>query len=114
MDDDRVWAFETSLWTGDAEHYRELIDEECAMVIPTAPFICQGADAIEAVAATPRWTDVKISEGHILRPQDGLIVIAYHARAERDESRYEARCTSTYRRLGHDDWRVVQHQQTPI
>ena len=54
MEDDRVWSFEKSLWTGDADHYRQLIDEECVMVVPTPPFVLQGDAAIVAVAATPR------------------------------------------------------------
>lgn len=114
MDDERVWAFEKSLWTGSAEHYRDLIDAECVMVIPTSPFVLQGDRAIDAVADTPRWQTIEVSEGHIIRPQEGLIVVAYHAQASRHGGEaYEANCTSTYRRLGHDDWRVVQHQQTP-
>jgi len=114
MDDDRVWAFEKSLWTGDAQHYRELIDEACVMVLPQPPFVLEAGDAIEAVAATPRWSDVVISDGRIMRPQEGLIVIAYNAHASREGSDdYCANCSSTYRRLAHDEWRVVQHQQTP-
>ncbi len=114
MDDDRVWAFEESLWTGDAEHYRESIDAECLMVLPAPPFVMSGGEAIEAVAATPRWSRVELADRRVARPQEGLIVIAYHATAERDGGEgYEAHCTSTYRRLGHDEWRVVQHQQTP-
>jgi hypothetical protein len=113
MDDDRVWSFEKSLWTGGADHYRELVDDECLMVLPQPPFVLSGAQAIEAVASTPRWSDVELSKGQIARPQEGLIVIAYHARASRDDETYEAHCTSTYRRLEHEVWRVVQHQQTP-
>ena len=114
MDDDRVWAFERSLWTGDAEQYRTLIDEECVMVVPTPPFVLQGNDAIEAVADTPRWSEVDFADGRIIRPQEGLIVIGYTARASRGEgTEYEAYCTSTYRRLAHEEWRVIQHQQTP-
>ncbi|MGU3359995.1 DUF4440 domain-containing protein [Methylobacterium sp. M6A4_1b] len=113
MDDDRVWSFEKSLWTGDADHYRELVDDECLMVLPTPPFVLSGTQAIEAVAATPRWSNIEISHGQIARPQEGLIVIAYKARASRDDESYEADCTSTYRRVSHEVWRVVQHQQTP-
>lgn len=119
MNDDRVWSFEESLWTGDADHYRELIDAECLMVLPEPPYVMGGKQAIEAVADTPRWTRVSLSNGRIARPQEGLIVIAYKADAERDSSsgqapeRYSAHCTSTYRWLEHEVWRVVQHQQTP-
>ena len=113
MDDDRVWTFEESLWTGDADHYRALIDEACLMVLPTPPYVLSGTQAIEAVAHTPRWTSVTLTDQRIARPEEGLIVVAYHVAASRDEERYEAHCTSTYRRRGHEDWQVVQHQQTP-
>jgi hypothetical protein len=113
MDDDRVWSFEKSLWTGGVDRYRELVDDECLMVLPQPPFVLSGSQAIEAVADTPRWSDVELSGGRVSRPQEGLIVIAYHAKAHREDETYEAHCTSTYRRLEHDKWRVVQHQQTP-
>ncbi len=114
MDDTRIWSFEESLWTADAQHYRESIDDECLMVLPTPPFVMSGRQAIEAVANTPRWSKVELTERQVARPQEGLIVIAYKARGEREGiSPYEAHCTSTYRRLAHEEWRVVQHQQTP-
>lgn len=114
MDDDRVWAFEESLWTGDAEHYRELVDPECLMVVPAPPFVLAGDQAISAVSNTPRWTNVTLSEKRVSRPQEGLIVIAYKAEAEKSGGEdYVAHCTSTIRRLEHDVWRVIQHQQTP-
>ncbi|WP_033919444.1 hypothetical protein [Sphingomonas sp. 37zxx] len=114
MDDDRVWTFEESLWTGDAEHYREAIDAECLMVLPTPPFVLSGTQAIEAVADTPRWDMVRFSDQRIARPQEGLIVVAYGVEAKREgEEPYSAHCTSTYRRIEHELWRVVQHQQTP-
>lgn len=113
MDDDRVWNFEKALWTGDAEHYRACIDDSCLMALPAEPFLFDGAAAIRAVQETPRWSDVEISDGSIARPQEALIVINYHARASRDGGApYEAYCTSTLRRLEHEEWRVIQHQQT--
>ena len=114
MDDARIWGSEEGLWTGDAENYRATIDEECLMVLPAPPFVMSGGQAVEAVASTPRWSKVELSERQVSRPQEGLIVIAYKAVAERDGvSPYEAHCTTTYRRLTHGEWRVVQHQQTP-
>lgn len=114
MEDTRVWEFEKSLWTGDADHYRASIDADCLMVVPAEPFIVGGTEAIETVADTPRWTEVKMTGGRIARPQEGLIVVAYTAHARREEGEgYVAHCTSTYRRLEHEEWRVVQHQQTP-
>ncbi len=112
MDDSRIWAFEESLWTASPEHYRESIDDECLMVLPALPFVFTGAQSIEAVSQTPRWDRVELSERQVARPQEGLIVIAYKAQASRGEQSYTAYCTSTYRRLAHEQWRVVQHQQT--
>lgn len=114
MDDARVWEFEESLWTADADHYREAIDDACVMVVPTHPYVVEGQEAIQAVIDTPRWSDVALSDRKVSRPQEGLIVVAYKVEASKGEAeRYTAYCTSTYRRLAHDEWRVVQHQQTP-
>jgi hypothetical protein len=114
MEDERIWSFEESLWTADPDHYRELIDDECLMVLPQPPFVMGGQQAVDAVSSTPRWTKVELSERQVKRPQEGLIVIAYKARAERDGvAPYEAHCTSVLRRLAHEEWRVVQHQQLP-
>lgn len=113
MEDARVWEFEESLWTADAEHYRESIDEACLMVLPQPPYVYTGQQAIKAVQDTPRWSSVELSEQQVARPEEGLIVVAYRAKASRDDEGYEAFCTSTYRRLAHDDWKVVQHQQLP-
>lgn len=114
MDDDRVWDFETGLWTGDADHYHALIDEACVIVLPSPPFVYVGEAAVAAVSDTPRWSEAVLDERQVARPEEGLIVVAYHVKASRDGEGYEARCTSTYRRRGHDDWQVVQHQQTPV
>ena len=113
MTDEKVWEFEESLWTGTAEHYRELVDPECLMVLPEPPFVLAGEQAITAVSDTPRWVRVSTSLRQIKRPQEGMIVVGYKVEAFKDEVKaYEAYCTSTYRRLEHGVWRVVQHQQT--
>ena len=112
MDDDRVRQFETDLWMGGSDVYRERVAEDCQMVVPALPFLLSGEEAIEAVEKTPRWSSVDLSELRISRPEDGLIVLAYKADASRGEERYQAYCSSTYRRIAHEDWRVVQHQQT--
>ncbi len=115
MDDGRVWGSEEGLWIGDAENYHRTIDAECLMVVPRPPYVLTGQQAADAVSDTPRWSKVAFTAQQVSRPQEGLIVIAYKARAEREGvAAYEAHCTTTYRRLEHEVWRVVQHQQTPI
>ncbi|MGA9580396.1 MAG: DUF4440 domain-containing protein [Allosphingosinicella sp.] len=112
MDDDRVREFETALWVGGEDVYRGAIDPDCLMVVPAPPFVMNGGEAIEAVSKTPRWESVQFDDLRIARPQEGLIVIAYGVRASRGGRAYSAYCTSTYRRIAHEEWRVVQHQQT--
>ncbi len=115
MDDGRIWTFEESLWTADPQHYAESIDDACLMVLPAIPFVFSGEQSIQAVSDTPRWSRVEFTDRQVSRPQEGLIVIAYKARAEREGTApYEAYCTSTYWRLEHENWKVVQHQQTLV
>ena len=111
MEDTRIWHFEESLWTGDAANYQEKIDDQCVMVLPQPPFVMTGAQSIDAVSDTPRWDSVEFGDQQVMRPEEGLIVIGYHSTAQRGDERYEAYCTTTMRRLSHEEWRVVQHQQ---
>lgn len=113
MNDERVWQFESSLWTGDSAHYKACIDGDCVMVLPKPPYVSTGQDAVNAVAQTPRWTTADLSEREVQRPQEGLIVVGYKVNASRDGDSYVAHCTSTYRRVEPEHWVVVQHQQTP-
>ncbi len=111
MDDERVRAFETDLWVGEGDVYRRRVSPECLMVLPEPPFLMSGRDAVEAVERTPRWQHVELGGLRITRPAEGLIVLAYRVEAARGEETYRADCSSTYLRLGHDHWQVVQHQQ---
>lgn len=114
MEDERVWAHEESLWR-DRDGTAKAVDQACLMVVPAPPFLLEGQEAINAMAQSPRWDEVSFAHGKIVRPQDGLIVAAYKAIARReDHEDYAAWCTSTYRRAGHDDWRLVQHQQMQV
>lgn len=114
MEDERLWEFEHELWVCGPEVYRERVDETCLMALPAEPFLFDGPAAVRAVQDTPRWDRAELTDRRVSRPQEGLIVIGYRVRAERGAKAYHAACTSTLRRLAHDDWRVVQHQQTPF
>ena len=114
MQDQEIRDFEQALWTGSAEEYERKIDADNAvMVVPAQPFMLKGREAIEAVKETPRWSSADLGDLTIARPEHGLITVAYHVKARRDgdDADYEAYCTSTYRRLDDEEWRVVQHSQ---
>ena len=115
MQDDRLWGFEQSLWLEGRENYREKVDAQVVMVLPRPPHVLAGEEAIAAVIATPVWDRADLTERRVARPQEGLIVVAYHVHASKaDHTEYKAWCTSVYRRLSHEVWQVVQHQQTPV
>ena len=115
MDDDRLWGFEQSLWIEGRDNYREKVGPDVVMVLPRPPYILKGDEAIEAVMATPVWDRADLTERHVARPQEGMIVVAYRVKADKDDDEgYEAWCSSVYRRLEHEVWQVVQHQQTVI
>ena len=67
VDDNSIWEFERSLWTGSAEHYRDSIADDCLMVIPKPPYVMSGVKAIEAVSDTPRWSKLDLDEQRIER-----------------------------------------------
>lgn len=115
MQDDRLWGFEQSLWLEGRDNYREKVDADVVMVLPQPPFLLTGEQAIAAVMATPIWDRAELTDRHVARPQEGLIVVGYRVTAHKDgQAGYEAWCTSVYRRLEHEVWHVVQHQQMPI
>lgn len=114
MDDARIREFERELWLGAAEVYRERVNPSCLMALPAEPYLFDGEAAVRAVEGTPRWDEVELADMRVQRPQEGLIVIAYRARARRGSEAYHALCSSTLLREGHEKWSVIQHQQTPL
>lgn len=114
MDDNRVWAFEESLWQASDQRYHERVDPDCIMALSHDPFIHAGEAAVAAVSHTPDWDSVDFSDRVVTRPEEGLIVVGYRVRAEKADTVFCAACTSVYRRRAHEDWTVVQHCQIAL
>ena len=114
MDDNRIWEFERALGLGGSDVYEKCVAQEVVMALPAQPFLFDGAAATRAVEDTPRWEKVDFADTRVSRPEEGLIVIGYRVRAHRGEKDYHALCTSTLQRQSHEDWTVIQHQQTPL
>ena len=74
--------------------------------------ILQGEAIFEAVDRAPgRWAAVEMTDRTSVEGED-CIVLAYRARARREDgSTHEALCSSTWVRQG-QGWRIIQHQQT--
>ena len=110
---EEIWQVERQLWLEGVEAYRAHMAESCIMVFGPMG-ILQRAAILESREQAPRWTAVEMTEQQTAEPAPDCRVIAYRAEARRDDARpYLAYCSSTYvRRDG--DWRLVQHQQTPV
>ena len=114
MNDERIWEFERELWLGGGDVYREKVSQDCVMGLPQQPFLFDHEAATRAVESTPVWSEVEFADTRVTRHDEGLIVIGYRAHAKREGSDYHAVCTSTLLRLEHENWVVIQHQQTPF
>ena len=114
MNDERIWEFERELWTGPAEVYDRKVADCVVMALPAQPYLFDAEAARAAVKDTPRWDEAEFAEQVVERPEEGLICIAYRMKARRGDETYHALCTSTLRRVAHEEWVVVQHQQTPL
>lgn len=112
MNDDQVWKSEERLWLEGAAAYEDLLHPECVMAFSPPVGIMQGIKIAESIRHAPRWKSVTMTRRSVCRSK-GVIVLAYHARGERDTGDpYLAYCTSTYVQR-EDGWQIVQHQQTP-
>jgi Domain of unknown function (DUF4440) len=113
-DDMEFWRIEERFWLGGEEFFRERLDAECMMVFPQPVGILAGNGILKSLKGAPRWESVEMADRHTARTE-GLATLAYLAEGRRQgRPAYRALCSSTYARCGGGDWRLVQHQQTPI
>ncbi len=111
--DESIWSTEERLWLGDVSAFEDLVGDECLMVFPGAG-ILERAFARAALASSPRWLSVEMTQRQMARVGRTNIVLAYHANARRDQTEpFEGFCSSTYR-AGDDGWKLIQHQQAVI
>lgn len=108
-----LWSLERRLWTEGVDAYERLLATACTMVFCPTGIMHRDA-IIESMKLAPRWSDVGFSSETETAHGQGVTVLAYRAAARRDGGQpYEALCTSTYIFQG-GEWRIVQHQQTPV
>lgn len=104
------WADEEAWWTMGAAEARRRMHPSCLMVFPQG--VMQGEAILAALDAAPRWQSVAMTDRRALETGD-LVVLTYRADAERNGRPYSALCSSTWLRQD-GDWRLVQHQQSPV
>ncbi|WP_455919010.1 hypothetical protein [Ensifer canadensis] len=113
MIDNDAWTMEERLWCEGESAYRDLVHPGCIMVFVAPLGILQGSEIIESIRQSPRWDWIRMTEKCFAQPSDDVMVLAYRALANRRETEaYHAYCTSTYHAC-ENEWKLVQHQQTP-
>lgn len=112
-DTNTLWAIEHRLWTGGVQAYEKTMAPECVMVFPQPAGILDHPAILEALKGAPRWDDIGFDRPTASQIDEGTIVLAYLGRGLKGVDTYEALCSSTYRRIS-GEWRIIQHQQTPI
>lgn len=115
MDDAQLWQRERDFWLSPAADNAARLSPHCLMAFAPPTGILRGREAVlDSLRAAPRWTAVELEQPTLERADPDTAVLAYRALGSRPGAPpYRAYCSSTYRRDG-GDWRLIQHQQTPI
>ncbi|KGJ06747.1 protein of unknown function [Paracoccus halophilus] len=109
---DELWREEREFWLAGVAEAARRIDSACVMAFAQTG-ILDRAGVIAALQSAPRWQEVTMTARATVET-DEVCLLAYHATARRPGAEtYRALCTTTWiRRAG--DWRILQHQQTPV
>lgn len=96
-----------------ANFYRDVLDDDIAMVFPGGMTILDRDAVIASMGGEP-WSSFDLSDVHVLMPVADVGIVTYRSTSQRgDQPPYVALITSVYTRRG-DAWRLTLHQQTPV
>ncbi len=94
-----------------ADFYRQVLDDDIAMVFPGGMSIFDRNAVIASMGGEP-WSSFELSDFHVLLPVPDVGIVTYRSTSQRgDQPTYVALVTSVYTRRG-DAWRLTLHQQT--
>lgn len=108
-------ALERKFWGGDAEFYRNNLDDRCLVTFNDMAGV-KTRDEIAGMVKKdpPGWNDLKMDDKGLVEPVQGMAVLSYEARARRGNGEpYHAMVSSGYvKRDG--GWKMAFHQQSPM
>jgi hypothetical protein len=105
---------ERQFWTGDADFYREHLDEHCLCVFTEMAGLFSNEQVAQMIKEGARWKDLKIERKGFSSLGGDTAMIAYEARAVRASGEtYRALVSSGYVNRG-GSWKMGFHQQTPL
>lgn len=109
----RGWEALATSGEAAADFYRQVLDDDIAMVFPGGMSIFDRDTVVESMGGEP-WSSFDLSDVHVLMPVADVGIITYRSTSQRgDQPPYVALITSLYTRRG-DVWRLTLHQQTPV
>jgi hypothetical protein len=112
---DDLLKLEKQFWTGDADFYREHLDDKCLVAFADMAGVMGKEDIAQmAKKDPPRWSDLKFEDKGMVTPADGFAILSYQASGKRGTgAAYKAVVSSGYvKRDG--AWKMAFHQQTPL
>lgn len=109
---EKLWQLEEDFWLKGLEIFESHLGKECLMAFSKPIGIINKEEVMKGMRGAPRWSSLTMNNRRVAEINPNLIVIGYEARAKRGETEYRAICSSTYIFIN-DDWRLIQHQQTP-
>ncbi len=112
---DDLLKLERQFWTGDADFYREHLDDKCLVAFTDMAGVMGKEDIAQMVKKDPpRWSDLKFEDKGMVTPADGIAILSYQASGKRGTgAAYKAVVSSGYvKRDG--AWKMAFHQQTPL
>ena len=114
---DALFDIEEGFWLKGEDYFLAHVDDRCLLAFPQMAEM-HGVHSREAVAATARhpdrWSDVTISDRHLVRPTAEVALISYRVDAtQADGKPYAALIGSAYAKRG-DGWKLAFHQHSPV
>ena len=106
---------ERQFWIGTAEHYERWLADSAVRVFPAPVGVLEREQILSGIRDSSRWVCVEMSRITFRRASASTILLAYHARAQREgaDGTYEAWVGSVYVSQS-AGWMLAFHQQTPV
>lgn len=95
-----------------ASHYAEVLAPEVLFLLPGGTVLDDRGTVIHSMSGAP-WSSHDLFDERVVELSKDCAMVAYRARAVRDDVEYSALISSTYVRR-ELDWKLAVHQQTPM
>jgi len=105
---------EKGFWSGDSAYYEANADVECLVAFPRMAQAMSNADLAKTATKPNKWRDLDIKLKGMVEPGSDIVMLAYEARATRENGESYAALVSTGYVHRADGWKMMFHSQTPI